>query len=102
MWNWFRKFRRRKILAEPFPGEWETYIQKSLPYFKHLNAEEQKRLRSLIQIFIAEKDWVGCNGLELTDEIRRSLAPETGVRLSDHSTSTHKSSKKYGIPYFMR
>ncbi len=74
MWNWFRKFRRRKILAEPFPGEWETYIQKSLPYYQHLNPEEQKRLRSLIQIFIAEKDWVGCNGLELTDEIRVVIA----------------------------
>jgi len=74
MWNWLREKRRKKILAAPFPSEWERHIQNSIQYYQHLNHEGKKRLQDLIQIFIAEKDWLGCNGLELTDEIRVTIA----------------------------
>jgi MtfA peptidase len=74
MWSWFRKRRRKKILAVPFPSEWEGHIQSSIPYYEHLNKEEKKRLQNLIQIFITEKHWLGCGGLELTDEIRVMIA----------------------------
>jgi len=74
MWNWFRGNRRKKILATPFPSEWERHIQNNIQYYHHLNNEEKKRLHDLIQIFIAEKHWLGCNNLELTDEIRVMIA----------------------------
>ncbi len=74
MWHWFRAIRRKKILAAPFPGEWEKHIQNNIQYYQHLDNEEKKRLQNLIQIFIAEKDWLGCNSLELTDEIRVIIA----------------------------
>lgn len=74
MLRWFRKRRRKKILAVPFPGEWEKCIQNNISYYQHLNNEEKERLQDLIQIFIAEKNWLGCNGLELTDEIRVIIA----------------------------
>jgi len=70
MWHWFRDDPRKKILAAPFPSEWERRIQNNIPYYQHLNNEEKKRLQDLIQIFIAEKYWLGCDSLELTDEIR--------------------------------
>jgi Mlc titration factor MtfA (ptsG expression regulator) len=74
MWHWFRYFRRKKIRSTPFPSEWERRIQNNIQYYQHLNDEEKKRLKDLIQIFIAEKYWLGCNGLELTDEIRVIIA----------------------------
>ena len=74
MWQWFRDRRRKKILAAPFSSEWERYIQKNIPYYQHLNKEEKKRLQDIIQIFIAEKHWLGCDNLELTDEIRVMIA----------------------------
>ena len=74
MWNWFRNRRRKKILDAPFPSEWQRLIQNNIPYYQYLNAEEQKQLQNLIQIFIAEKYWLGCDGLELTDEIRVVIA----------------------------
>ncbi len=74
MWNWFRNNRRKKILATPFPSEWERHIQYNIQYYQHLNNEEKKHLQDLIRIFIAEKFWLGCNGLELTDEIRVMIA----------------------------
>ncbi len=74
MFNWLRNNRRKKILAAPFPSEWEGHMQKNIPYYQYLNHEEKKRLRDLVKIFIAEKHWLGCNGLELTDEIRVIIA----------------------------
>jgi MtfA peptidase len=74
MWQWLSDIKRKKILATPFPSAWERQIQNNIPYYLHLNHEEKKRLQNLIQIFIAEKSWLGCNGLELTDEIRVMVA----------------------------
>ena len=74
MLNWLRDKRREKFLAEPFPGEWERCIQKNLPCYQYLSPFERGRLRGLVQIFIAEKHWEGCNGLELTDEMRVTIA----------------------------
>ena len=74
MWQLFGDNRRKKILATPFSSEWEGHIQNNIQYYQHLNNEEKKRLQDLILIFIAEKSWLGCNGLELTDEIRVMIA----------------------------
>lgn len=74
MWQWLSDYRRKKILATPFPSEWERHVQSNTPYYQYLNSEEKKRLKDLIQIFIAEKYWLGCNSLELTDEIKVIIA----------------------------
>ncbi len=74
MWQLFGDNRRKEILATAFPKEWEGHIQNNIQYYQHLNNEEKKRLQDLVQIFIAEKSWLGCNGLELTDEIRVMIA----------------------------
>jgi Mlc titration factor MtfA (ptsG expression regulator) len=74
MWNWLLNNWREKILAAPFPGEWEGIIQKNVPYYRYLTDEEKKGLQDLVQVFIAEKHWEGCNGLELTDVIRVVIA----------------------------
>jgi len=76
MWHWFRDRRRKKILSTLFPGAWERLILDNVPYYLHLNNEEKKILQDLMQIFIAEKNWLGCNGLELTDEIRVTIAAQ--------------------------
>ena len=74
MLNWLRNNRRKKILAAPFPVRWERLIQKNLPYYHYLNPKEKEDLQDLVQIFIAEKHWLGCNGLELNDEVRVVIA----------------------------
>jgi Mlc titration factor MtfA (ptsG expression regulator) len=76
MWHWIRDQHRRKILETPFPSSWETLLEKNVFHFRRLNEDERKELRALVQIFIAEKNWEGCGGLELTDEILTTVAAE--------------------------
>ena len=76
MFDWFSKQRRLKIVEEPFPSEWEAIIRRNMVHYSMLGDDEQMRLQRLIQIFMAEKSWEGCGGLELTDEIRVTISAQ--------------------------
>ena len=74
MFNWFAKHRRRKLTEAPFPLEWENIIRRNAGFYPLLNEEERRRLHEMIQVFIAEKFWEGCGGLELTAEMKVTIA----------------------------
>ncbi len=62
------------MIDSPFPPHWENILWQNVAHFNLLNPEERQRLRELVQVFIAEKEWVGCGGLELTDEMRVTIS----------------------------
>ena len=72
--SWLRERRRRKILETPFPEAWEGHLERGLAHYRWLDASEQRALRDLVQVFVAEKRWEGCGGLVLDDEIRVVIA----------------------------
>lgn len=74
--NWFRHRRRAKILAAPFPESWNELIRCNVMHDQYLTREQQQRLRQMVQVFVAEKNWEGCGGLTLTDEIRVTIAAQ--------------------------
>ena len=51
--------RRRRILAEPFPAEWEAILQRDVVFFRALDPEEQRRFRRELQVFLGEKRITG-------------------------------------------
>ncbi len=76
MFGWFTKYRRRKLMKAPFPSGWDDIIRRNIVHDSMLDDTERKNLREMIRIFIAEKTWEGCGGLELTDEILVTIAAE--------------------------
>jgi MtfA peptidase len=76
IFSWLRKRRRDRILAQPFPPKWLEYLDRNVPHYRLLTTEEQARLRDNLLVFIAEKNWEGCAGLELTDEMKVTIAGE--------------------------
>jgi len=74
IFDWLDARRRKRILETPFPEEWTRLLERNMSHFRVLDADERRRLSELVQIFIAEKHWEGCNGLTLTDEIKVSIA----------------------------
>jgi MtfA peptidase len=81
MFQWFANHRRKKILEAPFPPAWEEMLQHNVAHYCMLTDAERAHLRALIQVFIAEKDWEGCGGLELTDEIRVTISGQACLLL---------------------
>ena len=44
--------RRRRILEQPFPTEWEAVLQREVVFFRALGPEDQKRFRRELQVFL--------------------------------------------------
>ncbi len=81
MFHWLRDHRRREILRKPFPEEWRAILTGRVLHYSFLNAEEKINLEQLVQVFIAEKNFEGCNGLEITTEIKVVIAAEACMLL---------------------
>ena len=71
---WLKRRRRRRILAQPFPERWERWLSRKVHCWRHLNDAERQKLKDDVQLFVAEKRWYGCAGLELTDKIKVTIA----------------------------
>lgn len=78
---WLDERRRKRLLQTPFPEEWEHTLSRNMVHFGYLDTDEQQRLRGLIQLFVAEKEWEGCNGLVLTDEMKVTIAGQACLLL---------------------
>jgi Mlc titration factor MtfA (ptsG expression regulator) len=74
IFRWLTERRRARLLETPFPPEWTAILERNVKAYGVLGAEQQQHLRDLVQVFIAEKNWEGCGGLELTDEMRVTIA----------------------------
>jgi len=73
--------RRRALRAQPFPAAWREILKQNVPYVRHLPADLQLQLKRHVQVFIAEKEFVGCADLNITDEIRVTIAAQACLLL---------------------
>src|SRR6059058_3094579 len=83
----FLKDRQRKRLkARPFPNEWLKMIKREVAFFIRLSAADQTELLDHIQVFLTEKRFEGCAGLEITDEILVTIAAQASLLLLHRKT----------------
>lgn len=85
MWL-FKKWRRKRIASQAFPLGWLGIITKNVQFYRRLSPNDQKELRWHILIFLAEKRFVGCGGLEITDEIKVTIAAQACILLLHRKT----------------
>jgi hypothetical protein len=81
MFSWFKKRRRRRLLLQPFPEPWLRYLETNLHQYGALPLPAQARLRDLTRVFVAEKNWVPCGGLEIDDAVRVTIAAQACLML---------------------
>src|SRR5258707_1264 len=77
--RWLRNRRRRALLGQPFPPAWDDVLRHNVRLAASLTADEQARVRDYVRVFVAEKHWEGCGGLEITDEIRVTIAAQVAI-----------------------
>jgi MtfA peptidase len=75
--------RRRRLLAfgQALPETLRAVIAQNVPVTWSLPPDLSQRLDGLIISFLAEKQFVGCNGLTITDEIRGTIAAQACLLL---------------------
>lgn len=69
------------MLAEPFPADWERILKRNVAVYERLSDSERLELRCLTKLFLDSKEFEGCGGLEITDEISVTVAAEACVLL---------------------
>lgn len=77
----WRAFQRNKIASKPFPKEWRKLLQNKIPYYRLLPADLQLILKGHIQVFLAEKEFIGCEGLVVNDGMRVIIAAQACMLL---------------------
>ena len=76
MFHWFRDHRRTEARKRPLPSEWVAFVRANVAHYCMLDDAERAELHSTMQVFLEEKHWEGCGGLDLTDEIRVTIAAQ--------------------------
>ncbi len=86
MLGFLKERRRRQIRQQPVPEAWRAIIARNLPFFERLAPNEQTELLGHVQVFLEEKRFEGCGGLQLSDEIRVTIATQACLLLLHRKT----------------
>ncbi|BBD66984.1 hypothetical protein NIES4072_57380 [Nostoc commune NIES-4072] len=68
------KRRRNRLKRRHLPPLWNAIVENNLPIYLCLSPNEIRRLQGHIQVFLAEKQFIGCRGLQVTEEMKLTLA----------------------------
>ena len=86
MFRYFKNRRRKRLASRPFPPAWQSVIIRRIPFFSQLSTADQQELRSHVRIFLAEKQFEGCNGLQITEDITVTIAAQACLLLLHRDT----------------
>lgn len=70
----FRRLRRKRLAGREFPPQWIGIMERNVPFYRLLPPKDREELKGHVQVFIEEKYFEGCGGIEITDEIRVTVA----------------------------
>lgn len=80
---------RPLVSRREFPVEWETILKRNFPLLDDLPSADRTELHKHIQVFLAEKHFEGCAGLEITDEMRVTIAAQACILLLHRKTDCY-------------
>lgn len=72
----FRARRRAAAMLEPFPEQWRRLLVRKVPLYARMPPDLRLRLEPLVRAFLTDVRFVGCNGLQITDEMRLTIASQ--------------------------
>lgn len=79
MLAWLRRRRRQRILEDPFPEALREVLHRDVALWRVLSDDERRRLEDDLRVFMAERTWEPCGGIDLTQERRALIAAQACV-----------------------
>jgi Mlc titration factor MtfA (ptsG expression regulator) len=77
---------RQRIGRAPFPPAWVLLLERRLPLYAHLPPALRQRLHARVLQLLEGWEFVGCNGLEVTEEMRLLVAAQAAVLALGHES----------------
>jgi hypothetical protein len=84
------RWRQWRVGRQPFPAEWRRIVRERVPYVATMPADLQLQLKRRMQVFLAEKPFIGCGGLELTEEMRVTIAAQACLLLLNKRSARYE------------
>ena len=82
-----RNRRRAKLMGAAFPENFREIIKVNIPIYQRLPEELKQQLHGLVNVFLAEKKFIGCGGQEITDEVKVTIAAQACMLLLNRKTN---------------
>lgn len=79
IFRWLKNRRRAALTGRPFPDAWNQIIAANVHHDRFLSVGQRAQLRRFVQILVAEKNWEGCNGQLIDDEVRVTIAAQAAL-----------------------
>lgn len=74
MLRFLRSLTRRRLARRDLPAAWAKLVDERLPFTKGMSPEQRARFLTHLKVFAWEKEWVGVEGIAITDEIKVVVA----------------------------
>ena len=79
LWHWSKTRARKRQLETPLSPAQRAIVEKQVPLVHKLPPSLRKNLEGKINLFINQVEFVGCDGLEVTDDMRLSIAAQASL-----------------------
>ena len=73
---WIPRWRMKRAIAAPFPDEWVEILERNIGVYPRLPMPLRLQLRKKIKQFLHKKHFSGAGGLQVTDEMRVTIAAQ--------------------------
>jgi Mlc titration factor MtfA (ptsG expression regulator) len=100
-----KRQKRARLKATPFPAQWNRILVDGFPLYARLPEEDRNELQAHIQVFLAEKRFEGCGGLEITEEMKVCITAQACLLLLHRETDYYpglRSILVYPSTYFVK
>jgi Mlc titration factor MtfA (ptsG expression regulator) len=87
---WVPRLRLRRAINAPFPAEWVALLEENIEVYRRLPMPLRMQLRKLIKQFLYQKHFSGAGGLEITDEIRVTIAAEACMLILNRPSGVYR------------
>ena len=81
LWSLRRPLRARRAVREPFPDAWRRWLDARVPIYAQADPDGRARFERTVQLLLDAWSVEGVDGVEVTDELRLSVAAGAGVML---------------------
>ncbi|CAN7457728.1 zinc-dependent peptidase [Pseudoduganella sp. LjRoot289] len=84
------RWRLRRALARPWPEAAEAVLQRNIPVYASMGEDLRGQLRRLVKQFLHQKTFVGCEGLQVDEEMRYTIAGQACLLLLNRPSKVYR------------
>ena len=73
---WTKRLARNRLLSAPLTDYQRAVIMRAVPLFRKVPPKLQKTIEGKINLFLYQIEFIGCNGLDVTEEMELAIAAQ--------------------------